>query len=750
MSQNPRNSMTITFTALFLVFFLFIVGVLNYVFRLQEVFQNDSKEYIGDLTSQSVVSVQTNINKNLTAVKGIAQYISLTEKTDTESILDSITEFDFGEYMVQTGVIMPDGTAYTSDNKTYNVSNYDFFQKSMAGETYASNPFFDENTQNTITVYSSPIYINNEIAGIVFASYDVGIYEQALNFAWFDGSGSNYIVNRDGLVLAASKIAKARGTVLKNISEISQNLPKTTGVEVAQMRANMLNGSSGSTEIIFDNVRCYVCYIPIGINDWFLLSSVPTSSVDDKSASAMVYTVCICIAVVLSFFVLLLLFIQMQSKNSKRLEKIAFVDSLTGYANYNKFLMDAKELIEKKPQINYAIITCDVDKFKYINDMYGYDNGSKILIGMAEVLEKNTENSEIAARIRGDIFVMCVKYQTHTELLSRLEHLCDELHSVGEINDTHYEMVVAMGAYEVVDRSMEIQSMVDRSIIAKNTVKGMHKSTYAFYDDKLRSDIINEKKMETEMNFALQDGQFEVYYQPKYYIDSLKLAGAEALIRWNHPQRGLVPPIEFIPLFEKNGFIVQLDLFVFITVCKDIRKWLDEGIDVVPISVNLSRKHLGNPNFLQVFKNVIKQYDIPPNLIEFEITESTVFENGAALLKLLNNIHDIGCMLSMDDFGTGYSSLNMLKDIPVDVLKLDREFLNDASENARGKEIVSSIVSLAKKLKIHVVAEGVEDAEQLKFLQGVSCDIAQGYYFSKPIQKAPFEQLLKNPNKYCE
>lgn len=343
--------------------------------------------------------------------------------------------------------------------------------------------------------------------------------------------------------------------------------------------------------------------------------------------------------------------------------------------------------------------------------------------------------------------MVLLEYKEQKDLSSRADIICELVRHVGEAHERRCDFVLAVGIYEIIDSSLDVQAMVDRAVIARKTVKGLHRTACAFYNDQIRSEIINEKKMESEMHTALAEGQFEVYYQPKYYIENLRLSGAEALVRWNRPNKGLIAPNEFINLFERNGFIVQIDLYVFTQVCRKLREWLDKGYTVVPVSINLSRKHIGNPIFINTFTDIMKQYNIPPQYVELELTENTIFEGGSSILKLLDSIHSLGCAFSMDDFGTGYSSLNMLKDIPVDVLKLDRDFLSGSIGNSRGREIIGTIVQLAKKLNIRVVAEGVEDEEQLEFLKSIECDAAQGFYLSKPISCDEFENILSEQSR---
>ncbi|MDX5679651.1 EAL domain-containing protein, partial [Clostridioides difficile] len=284
-------------------------------------------------------------------------------------------------------------------------------------------------------------------------------------------------------------------------------------------------------------------------------------------------------------------------------------------------------------------------------------------------------------------------------------------------------------------------TIMDRANTARKTIKGGHKNSFAFYDKEMHKKILKEKEIENSMVDALNNGEFIVYFQPKYSLSDYQIIGAEALVRWDNPQKGLIPPIEFIPVFERNGFIVNIDFYVFEEVCKKIREWMDEGQKVVPISVNLSRMHFVNSNFIEEFKLIVDKYKIPTRLIELELTETAVLDNIEGLLDTMNNLKEKGFVISMDDFGTGYSSLNLLKELPVDILKLDRAFFTEKDESNNEKIVISNVIKMAKELKMKVISEGVETISQVEFLKQIGCDMVQGYLFSKPMPVKEFEKI---------
>lgn len=282
---------------------------------------------------------------------------------------------------------------------------------------------------------------------------------------------------------------------------------------------------------------------------------------------------------------------------------------------------------------------------------------------------------------------------------------------------------------------------VDHCKIAKKTIKGLHSSAVAFYDAKLRDKTLREKDFESVMPKALEKHEFMCYIQPKFGAKSRHIEGGEALIRWRSSEFGFVYPDEFIPLSEKNGFVVELDFFILEEVCKAMRRWLDMGLTPVVVSVNQSRMHLSHDDYIWRLREIVDKYAIPYEYIELELTETVFTENTDLLLQIMQKLHDIGFKISIDDFGSGYSSLNMLKDIPADVVKIDREFFNGTVHSDKGRAVIMTVVDLAKKLKMHVISEGVETLDQVEFLDKINCDLIQGYYFAKPMPINEFEDM---------
>lgn len=435
-------------------------------------------------------------------------------------------------------------------------------------------------------------------------------------------------------------------------------------------------------------------------------------------------------------------------KNREELVYRAEYDELTGYRNFTKFKADTVELLQHCSGQRYGLYYCDLRNFKLINDMYGYDFGDQVLRYWANVLARHCGEGEIFARVSADHFTILCRYQERKELEARFADIAALLAGYGELAGKKLRLELVGGIYCIESEKdvLSVQDMIDRANLAQKSVKRLDGSRCAFYNAAMRAELLWEKEMEADMRRALANGEFVPYFQPIVKLEGEeRVCAAEALARWDKPGHGLVPPGEFIPLFEKNGFVVELDLYVFEAACRTLRRWLDSGYPAVKVAVNVSSVSVFQPDFEARYRAIKQQYGIPDGLVGLECTESTAVQNAQGLDRIMGRMRQYGFEFSMDDFGSGYSSLNLLKDVHAGVLKLDMMFLrHNKLQEARNKTIVSSILTMASALDMETIAEGVETAEQLTILRQLGCDYAQGFLFSPPVPAAAFEeQFLK-------
>lgn len=411
-------------------------------------------------------------------------------------------------------------------------------------------------------------------------------------------------------------------------------------------------------------------------------------------------------------------------------------DVLTNILNVNRFYIDAGRRIVDDENNKYAIISFDIDKFKLINDLFGMKTGDEVLKHVAAVMRERLDETTIFCRVHSDVFFICTDYKKRGDIIKLIEKLRKGIYH----NDFSFDINTSFGIYLVNDRSIPINLMCDRATLAGRTVKTNAMKFCSFYDEQYRAEMLKTKEIEQDMNFAIIDKQFLMYLQPKYDLESGNICGAEVLSRWKHPVKGLIQPNDFIPLFERNGFILRLDEYMWEEACKTLSNWRDEGKTPIPLSVNISRYHIKNNDLVHVWKRLIKKYDIPTSYLTLEITE-TFFYDSDDMYMVLQQLQDMGFQLEVDDFGAGYSSLNMIRQVPVNTIKIDKDFLDKKLATDKGKIVISHTIAMAKDLKLNVVAEGVETEEHVEFLKSSSCDIAQGYYFAKPMPLEEFNLL---------
>lgn len=413
-------------------------------------------------------------------------------------------------------------------------------------------------------------------------------------------------------------------------------------------------------------------------------------------------------------------------------------DRLTGLYSKEFFYQRVKEILLQHPDRKYDILCSDIENFKLINDIFGIPAGDRLLCGVADMYTRLVGDKGICGRFNADQFACLLE---HTA-----EYTDDMFIELGmEINSLSHakNIVMKWGIYSIHDRGISVEQMCDRALLAANSIKGQYGKYCAAYDDQLRSRLLREQAITDGMEAALAEGQFEVYLQPKYRIKDDRLAGAEALVRWNHPEWGMQSPAYFIPLFEKNGFITKLDQYVWDRACAVLREWEDKGYPPLSVSVNVSRADIYNADIADILLNTIRRHRLPPSRLHLEITESAYTENPAQIIHTIGRLRELGFVIEMDDFGSGYSSLNMLNKMSIDILKLDMKFIQSETAKPVNQGILRFIMGLARWMNLGVVAEGVETREQLERLREIGCDYVQGYYFARPMPCGEFEALLR-------
>lgn len=423
--------------------------------------------------------------------------------------------------------------------------------------------------------------------------------------------------------------------------------------------------------------------------------------------------------------------------NGVVVDYLATYDELTGIYNKQAFYAKTKEMLLDNPDKNFDLLRINIERFKVLNDLFGESTGDKLLRYIGKFLKEINLPLCVSGRLYADNFVVCYEAGKgdSRRMINTLQMVADSF----AINN---RTILSFGLYRIDDKTLPVSVMCDRANMALWKAKGNFKNPYCEYDEKMRQQVLKEQKIINAMEMAIQNKEFTLYLQPKYDIEKGAIIGAEALVRWISLENGFISPGDFIPVFENNGFVYEVDKFIWEESCRYLRKWLDEGREVHPISVNVSRIDLYDPKLVQHLVDLREKYQLPSQYLELEITESAYTEDPEQIITITRQLREAGFVILMDDFGTGYSSLNMLKDIQIDVLKLDMGFLKSSDYSAKGGNILTAILKMAESLKIQTIAEGVETKEQVEFLKSIGCKYVQGFYYSKPLPVDEFEKLI--------
>lgn len=734
------------FFIILLVFLLSLLAIL-YIFYLgiehrksiKNNFQMQLDLTLREMTTQSAVAIETEIKNKLNVLTEVADIIAPEINDNVEEAIKKLQKTVTRHSFKRIGIVLPDGNTYTTDNAKMNLSDRDHFKRGIRGLTTVSELLIDKADNKPINVFAVPVYLNNKIIATLFGTYSNTDLQRLLKVSIFEETGYSYVVDINGNIIINSP--RSNDQNIKNLFEDLIKINGNTKENILLMKRNMNLSKKGYVKFNHGTNQ-YIYYYPIDMNNWYLLIIVPTATMDammdDVLEKGNILFIKILGLVVLLFLLILLI----QIKRKKELARIAYVDEITGGDTYAKFCISVRKILDDNPE-NLAILNINIDGFKFFNNIFGYEEGDKVIRFIWKTLNDIKQTKELHAHHYADNFYALFYFTDKKQLFERLLTFYKKLQNYAISDTKKYMLAPHIGIYEIKNPDIDINNMINYSNLARKSIKERKDIFYAFFDDNFEHKQLQDSIIESQMRDALEQEEFVVYMQPKYNTLEQKIVGAEALVRWKKEDGSTIVPMNFIPLFEKNRFITELDKYIYTTVCKKQKMWLDMGLNPVPVSINLSRLNFYNPNFVKIFKEILDNIGLAPQYIQFEITESAILENVELLNKTIEQLHKLGFKILIDDFGVGYSSMMLLRDTRIHALKLDKSFI-DSIGDMRTDKIVYHTINLAHSLKIEVIAEGVETESQYKFLKAINCDSIQGYYFSKPITEFVFEKILIN------
>ena len=712
--------------------------------QIRNSLQQQLMSSIEGVAEQNEILVEKEAGTRFRLLDSLARELS---DGDESIFVDKMQGFVETYQFKRMGYIAADGTAKTTDGYRLNMSDRDFFQQSMQGKNFLTDAFEDriDTSYETINVFSVPVYEKNQktIKGVLFGTCGYEMFEECLKNEIFEGQAFNYIIKIDGTIVAGSGNSKKWG-IGKNIfvtdaSEDERDDDARDDDARDKMISDMKEGKSGYGMDPKRKEASLYYYMPLKIEEsgetWYVVTAVSESVLTSRMQVVMDAINSLMVIILAVISVSVGVYIYSWRKSKKELMTLAYQDPVTLGDNFVAFKERAKS---KKDGVGW-LIAMDVTDFKLINSTCGVKKGDEVLRVIWEIFETETGENELAAHVNADRFILFWMDENQENIKQRLEQVIRKIEEIPERLEIP-NLFPVFGIFHTIVLD-EIDPLYGNAVQAKHQIKGRRDRHYIFYDELNHESIQENRELEEHFETALENEEFEIWYQPKYSAHSRKLVGAEALVRWRRADGALIPPLKFIPLFERNGNIIRLDEYVFRAVCRQQKEWQKQGQKMLPVSVNISRVSLYYSSVVEKYESIIRSFDLDSKYIQLEITESATIDNNE-IFNLLEQFHTAGFKILLDDFGSGYSSLAALNRMHFDTIKLDKSLVDYIGDD-NGEKLLNSITKLAQSFGMEITAEGVETVEQLMFLCNLDCDDIQGYYFSRPLPVKEYEECLK-------
>ncbi len=711
-----------------------IVSLTLGIFHMNRMVQysyNSQCEDYSALTTNDAALLKQEIDSNFQVLQTSAKRISSAGELDKNSIIELLEELNSENKYVDLAILDSNGKGYNTLGEKVDLSNEAYVTAALQGKKNSSSDKLTYTAEHIpVMTYAVPIEKNGKYLGVLTAQINAELKNISLLADQVNSGYSIYVMNSTNEPVTFISGMDINGFNYEKLISEGRLYNKNTDYTASFNLNTLFREDKISNKIIWNKV-------PLGINDWTVLVG-GKYTMNDTTKDILELTNLMWLTVIVITLLMFILMIITQIRSNRKVIKTLYLDPVTGGDNWYKFRLNMNKILNSKQfsKKKYALINFDINRFKIINDAYGYQKGDEVLKDIYNSVRRWSKAGEPITRYAADQFFILMSFTEQEELNRRILDLNERIRQLRYTKSAR----IFYGVYVITERKDSIDRMGEFAQVAKNNIKGSSESTISFFDDVARGRLLEEEEIEKSMNEALKNDEFHVYLQPKYMAKEEIISGAEALVRWKSSNGMPVSPGDFIPLFEKNGFITELDYYMLKKVCKLIRDWLDKGYTPLPISVNISRLHFANSHLAEIIIDIVDSYDVPHNLIELELTESAFLQNKQMLIDTVVRLREYGFLVSMDDFGAGYSSLNSLKDLPLDTVKLDGELFRMTDEVERGLCVIRNTITMAKDLHMKVVAECIETKEQVEFLCTVGCDIIQGYYFAKPMPTDQFEE----------
>lgn len=702
---------------------LSVTMTVRYSVQMRELFRKEVQTNLAYVSTQNKDALQNMLNSQENFLAALAAGLEEQELYEPEQLLGRLSRYAKSYGFYNMGVVTRDGVCHTTLGEHLPLEDEDYVKRGFAGEFTISDMRRSEDGKDYINIFTMPVYRDGQVEILLTAPYRSSQFARMLDIPSFDGGGHSMVVDRTGAAIAGDEENGGLVGVEYELWTDTVGPSNTTG-NYFQME---MDGAE------------YLGYVEeLGLNNWYLVTYIGQDYVD-SATGAFTDHVSRNVALILGVVALFCVFFSVYYRvYSGRTEKMLFEDSLTGDCNFEYLRVCFRER-NLAGQEGLALLVMDVDKLKLINMLYGMQTGDEVILLMHTAFKRVLQEDEIYRR-HADEYVALLHYKDEAQLRDKLNALHEAIQQ--EVSSRQFGSVsVSMGVCPL-NQGTSLRNIYGKAVLAKNEIKDATNRYYCIFDEQIQEKFLQRGRIETTFEQAVRNDEFQVWYQPKYSLQTGRIVGAEALVRWKKPTGEMVSPANFIPVFEENGQIIRLDEHVLEIVCRDIREMKQEGLPILPVSVNLSRMHLHHPGIVQRLDQLVGEYRIQAGELAFEITESAMLNAYNELNTLLDQLHERGYHVDMDDYGSGVSSLGTLAAIPFDTIKIDKSFVDHLGE-ARMNVVVRSTVQMALELELDIVAEGIETRAQADFLREIGCRVGQGYYFSRPLPKDQYAKALQ-------
>lgn len=738
--MNERNLAKKKLIIVFAVLLAITLVVLfSAYFNMKEI-EKQTLQNLEDVARQNAGILDAKIDARYRLLCSLAEELDDVTGETIQEKLDHFRLYMEEFHLKRFGYCFPDGMTYSTDGEPSDLSFREFYQAGMEGKCYITGVLTDalSSEHHPVNVMTIPVYDRTgAVSGVFGLTYETEVFNDSLQIECFEGRGYSCILNGEGEIMSAGE-----GSGL----ELSHNFMEDVLAEdarneaaISALQGQIADKSEGSGTLYLSE-ELYYYMVPVDLMDgtvtWYILTIIPSEVLAGRTLPIQQNQYLTVLLIVLMVVIGAMMIFGYIREKHRQMVRFAYEDPLTKGANYAKM---HSEMDERHDHRGYLIVM-DIANFDNISVVAGEDAGDAMVRETWEIISASLRRDELAAHIREDRFLIFLTEKEDQGVQQRMQEISGRLSEKAK-DFAVYGVRARYGAYRMKE-NQTLENAYSKVKLAKEYAAEKPGASYAFYNEVDRVKRQHEKQLEDSFQTALEQEEFKVWYQPKYSAQTCGIVGSEALVRWQKDNGDMISPGEFIPLFEHNGMIVRLDEYMFRSVCRQQKKWLEEGRKVCPVSINISRATLYYMDIHKRYYGIMQEYGIDPQYIQLEVTE-TVLEEKENIFELLNKFREMGIKILMDDFGTGYSSLATLSLQCFDTLKLDKSLI-DHIGSEEGEIMLYHIIRMGQQMGLRITAEGVEDQSQLHFLQDMKCDDIQGFYFSRPVPAKQYEEMVES------